>query len=793
MWERYNRRTRPLAGPFARVPPALSLSPFDSAQGEPEPVEGSKGSPWAPSLTSPSGVWMSQAVGRNVVRKDGAAKAAGTARYVDDLAPQGLLHARTVRSSIPCGGIAGLRLAFDTSGFTIVEARDIPGRNVVSLITDDQPCLADGRVRHVAEPILLLAHEDRERLLAAEVDIDYRPQVPVFDAERSDRVFRRVTIGKGSLDEGFRRADLVVEGEYRTGHQEHLYIEPNGMLAVPENGGVTVVGSLQCPYYVHRALAVLLGLPGDKVRVVQAETGGGFGGKEEYPSIIAGHACLLALKSGRPVKLVYDRAEDMLATTKRHPSVVRHRTGVTRDGRLTAMDIDVLMDGGAYCTLSPVVLSRGCLHATGPYRCDHVRVDGRVVMTNTPPNGAFRGFGAPQTLFAVEVHMDRIAEALGMDPVRLREINALRPGDATATGQVLGNDAAARDVLRSAVARSGYRRKRREYRGTNRGIGLSLFFHGAGFTGSGEATLRSKASLELTPSGVRVLVASTDIGQGQRTAHAQIVADALGIPYERVEVAVADTSRVPDSGPTVASRTTMVVGGLLRQCAAEMRRTLGRMTPAAYLRTRGPLIVTKQYEPPPGLVWDDDAYRGSAYGSYGWACDVIEVERDPVTEEIRPIKVTTAHEIGKAVFPIGARGQIEGGTAQGLGYALTEEVVMRGGAMANAQLTNYIVPTTLDTPPMDVVLIEKPYEHGPYGAKGLGEMPFDGVAPAVANAIRSLGIDLREIPATPERVMAAARVRDPGFGIRDSSATVRRRQRTVASWSPGTSDPGEPR
>jgi CO/xanthine dehydrogenase Mo-binding subunit len=526
---------------------------------------------------------------------------------------------------------------------------------------------------------------------------------------------------------------------------------------------------------------------------VQAETGGGFGGKEEYPSIIAGHACLLALKSGRPVKLVYDRAEDMLATTKRHPSVVRHRTGVTRDGRLTAMDIDVLMDGGAYCTLSPVVLSRGCLHATGPYRCDHVRVDGRVVMTNTPPNGAFRGFGAPQTLFAVEAHMDRIAEALGMDPVRLREINALRPGDATATGQVLGNDAAARDVLRSAVARSGYRRKRREYRGTNRGIGLSLFFHGAGFTGSGEATLRSKASLELTPSGVRVLVASTDIGQGQRTAHAQIVADALGIPYERVEVAVADTSRVPDSGPTVASRTTMVVGGLLKQCAAEMRRTLGRMTPAAYLRTRGPLIVTKQYEPPPGLVWDDDAYRGSAYGSYGWACDVIEVERDPVTEAIRPIRVTTAHEVGKAIFPLGARGQIEGGTAQGLGYALTEEVVMRGGAMANAQLTNYIVPTTLDTPPMDVVLIEKPYEHGPYGAKGLGEMPFDGVAPAVANAIRSLGIDLREIPATPERVMAATRVRDPGFGIRDSSATVRRRQRTVASWSPGSSDPGEPR
>jgi CO/xanthine dehydrogenase Mo-binding subunit len=748
---------------------------------------------------------LTRAVGRNVVRKDGAAKAAGTARYVDDLARPGMLHARTVRSAIPCGAITGLRLAFDTTGFTIVGPRDIPGRNVVSLITDDQPCLADGRVRHAAEPILLLAHEDRERLLEARVEIDYRPEDPVFDARRSGRVFKHVAIAKGDIEAGLAGADFVIEGEYRTGHQEHLYIEPNGMLAIPEGGGITVVGSLQCPYYVHRALTVLLGLPDDKVRVVQAETGGGFGGKEEYPSMIAGHACLLALKSGRPVKLVYDRVEDMLATTKRHPSVVRHRTGVARDGRITAMDIDVLMDGGAYCTLSPVVLSRGCLHATGPYRCDHVRVDGRVVMTHTPPNGAFRGFGAPQTLFAVEAHMDRIAAELGVDPLRLRETNALRPGDTTATGQVLGRDTAALDVLRAAAARSGYRRKRRAYRGTNRGIGLSLFFHGAGFTGSGEVKLQSRASLELTATGVRVLVSSTDIGQGQRTAHAQIVADTLGLPYDAVEVAVADTARVPDSGPTVASRTTMIVGGLLRQCAAEMKQRLGRLTPAAYLRAHGPLVITRQYEPPPGLVWDDDTYRGSAYGTFGWACDVIEVERDPVTEEIRPIRVTTAQEIGKAIFPIGARGQIEGGTAQGLGYALTEEVVMRDGAMANAQLTNYIVPTTMDTPPMDVVLVEKPYAHGPFGAKGVGEMPFDGVAPAVVNAIRSLGIDIREVPATPERVMAAPRLRDSrlrqaagrpasarqaGFGIRDSG---QRRRGGGRGFSPGRPEKRRPR
>ncbi|HLN93288.1 MAG TPA: molybdopterin cofactor-binding domain-containing protein, partial [Thermoanaerobaculia bacterium] len=540
------------------------------------------------------------------------------------------------------------------------------------------------------------------------------------------------------------------------GHQEQLYIEPNGVIAVPEGGGVTVYGSLQCPYYVHRALKVLLGPPEDKVRVVQAETGGGFGGKEEYPSMIAGHAAILALKAGRPVKIMYDRVEDMVATTKRHPAVIRHRTGVTRDGRLTAIEIDVLMDGGAYMTLSPVVLSRGVIHATGPYRCDNVRVNGRVVMTNTPPNGAFRGFGAPQTQFAAEVHMERIADALGMDPVRLREVNAFRPGDTTATGQKLGSDCSAVNVLREAVRKSGFREKRRAWRGTDRGIGLSLFFHGSGFTGGGEVKLASKASLELTATGARILVASTEIGQGTRTMHAQIVADALEIPYDSVEVEEADTARVPDSGPTVASRTCMVVGKILERCALEIRQKLGKMSAREYLSKYGSLVVTKEYAGPDGLYWDDETYRGDAYGAFGWGCDVVEVERDPVTFEIRPTRVTTVQDIGKAIHPILAGGQIEGGTAQGLGYALLEEVAMRDGRMANAQLTNYIVPTTLDTPDIDVTILENPYEHGPYGAKGVGEMPIDGPAPAVVNALRSLGLDVREIPATPERVMAAS-------------------------------------
>src|SRR5947208_2062574 len=709
----------------------------------------------------------SRSVGRSVVRKEGRGKVTGAARYIDDLTFPGLIHARTIRSTIPAGEIVDVAFGFDTTGFTLVDYRDIPGRNIVALIDDDQPCLAERLVRHVAEPILLLAHADREALLAADVRIRYREAVPTYDATTSPIAFKTIAIDKGRIDQGFREADVIVEGEYRTGHQEQLYIEPNGVIAVPEHGGVTVYGSMQCPYYVHRALKVLLDLPDDKVRVVQTETGGGFGGKEEYPSMIAGHAALVAIKAQRPVKLVYDRVEDMLATTKRHPAVIRHRTGVKRDGTLTAIDIDAVIDGGAYATLSAVVLSRGVIHATGPYRCDHIRIRGRATMTNTPPNGAFRGFGAPQTQFAAEVHMDRIAERLGLDPVRIREINALRPGDTTATGQRLGKDCSALAVLSEAVKGSDFKRKRRAFANAHRrdvparGIGLSLFFHGSGFTGGGEVKLASKASLALTPRGARILVASTEIGQGTRTMHAQIVADTLGLPYDAVEVNAADTSEVPDSGPTVASRTCMVVGRILQRCAEEMRARLGRLTPRQYLRKHGPLVITKEYERPFDISWDDTSYRGDAYGTYGWACDVVELEIDPATWEVKPIVFTTVHEIGKAIHPLLALGQIEGGTAQGLGYALLEEVVMRDGRMANAQLTNYIIPTTLDTPKMNVIVLENPYKHGPFGAKGVGEMPIDGPAPAVINALRHAGYDLRAIPATPEQVMAAAGEKQP--------------------------------
>jgi CO/xanthine dehydrogenase Mo-binding subunit len=716
-------------------------------------------------------------VGQSVPRVDGAAKVAGATRYVDDLVLPGMLFGRTIRTTIPCGRVRGVHLDFDPAGFTVVDWRDIPGPNAVLHITDDQPCLVRDEVRHAGEPVLLLAHADREALQAAVVRLDEERAEPIFDPLGSLRAHKEVLIEAGDLARGFAAADLVVEGEYRTGHQEHIYIEPQGIVAVPEaGGGVTIHGSIQCPYYVHHALTHLLALPDERVRVIATQLGGGFGGKEDYPSVIAAHAALLALKAHRPVKLVYERGEDMWATTKRHPSVVRHRTGVTKDGRLVAMDVEVVLDGGAYATLSPVVLSRSCLHATGGYRCPNVRVAGRAMVTNTNPNGAFRGFGAPQAQFALEAHMDRVAAALGMDPARLRLKNVLRPGDTMPTGQRMGADCSAEAVLREALRRSGWTRKRKAWQGTDRGIGLALFCHGGGFTGSGEVRLASTCTLETTARGVRVLTAATDMGQGAFTVLAQIAADALGVPLDQVEIAEPDTSVAPNSGPTVASRTTMVVGRIVERGARELRERIGDLAPAEHFRRYGPTTVTMAYEPPPGVSWDEEHYRGVAYATFAWGCDVAEVRLDPDTWEARATKLTLVQEFGRAIHPVMARGQIEGGTAQAIGWALTEHVVLRDGAMANAQLTNYCIPTTLDTPPLETVVVENPFPHGAFGAKGLGELPMNGPAPAIVNALRHLGLDLRELPAIPERVMEAAERR-----IQQAVTTERDR--------PGAADP----
>lgn len=731
-------------------------------------------------------------VGKNPPRREGPEKLTGRARYLDDRDLPGAWHGVTVRSTVPHGRIKALRLdpKFPWRECVVVTAKDIPGKNLVTLIETDQPLLADGLVRHREEPIALIAHPDRAKAYEAlrHVAVEYEPLPAALTIDeglalkarifKDDNIVKSYLISKGDLGAGFAAADVVVEGEYAVPAQEHAYIENNAIAAYEEDGVMVVTGSLQCPYYVVKALKVLLGRDEKKVRVVQTTTGGGFGGKEEYPSMIAGHAALLALKAGRPVKIVYDRHEDMAATTKRHPAFVRHRTGLKKDGTLVAQDVEVLMDAGAYATLSSVVLSRGTLHAAGAYECPNVRVRSRAVATNTPPNGAFRGFGAPQTLFAVELHWEKIAAVLGIDSLTLRKKNLFRVGSTTSTGQLLKESVGAPECLDLVVKKSKYLAKRAEYdrwnadasKPTWRGIGLAVCHHGAGFTGSGEVYLASRAGMALTKAGeLFVLAASTEIGQGAGTMFSQVAADALGVPLDWLQVETPDTHKVPDSGPTVASRTTMVVGGLVRRAALELKAAFeaehGRVprTPAELKKAAAALCGAKparrfevQYEKPPEIVWDDATYQGDAYGAYSYAAFAADLEIDKTTFEVRVRRAVTAQDIGKAVHPLFAEGQIIGGCTQGLGWALLEEPVYKDGVMINSSLTNYVIPTSRDTPPFDVTVVEKPYSRGPFGAKGVGELPMDVPGPAVAAAVlHATGKLIAELPITPERIAQA--------------------------------------
>jgi CO/xanthine dehydrogenase Mo-binding subunit len=729
-------------------------------------------------------------VGTSVLRKEGRDKVTGRSQYVDDMVLPNMIFGATVRSQIPRGRIS--KITFDPEvnwdEFVIVSAKDIPGKNCIALIGDDQPCLASELVNHPEEPILLLAHPDRHLLPKAveAVSIEYEPLPAIFTIEESERrseiiwgrdnIFKTYLIEKGDVEAIWKSADYIVEGEYATGAQEQLYIENNGMIAAFDAAqGITVWGSLQCPYYIHKALMALCDLPAEKVRVIQMETGGAFGGKEDYPSMIAAHAALLAMKSGKPVKIIYDRMEDMVATTKRHPSRTRHRTAVSKDGKILGGEIDFTIDGGAYATLSSVVLSRGAIHAGGSYYWPSVRIRAKAVATNAPPHGAFRGFGAPQSLFAMERHMDRIAQTVGVSPVEIRRRNFLQPGQDTTTEQVVREPIDLGKLLDRALEVSDYQSKKQRFakqneNGSNRkGMGIAAFLHGAGFTGSGERYLSSVVGVEGCVDGsVRVLVSSTEFGQGTKTVLSQVAAEALGLPYENVSVAQPDTVEVPNSGPTVASRTVMVVGKLVQSAALGIKQTLisssllrdgyraeeFRAACQKYVAAHGQFRSWARYEAPPDIFWDDEKYRGEAYAAFAWAVYVAEVTVDLTTYSVSVDDFVALQEVGKVLHPLLAAGQVIGGVAQGIGFSLYEKVVWQNGRMQNGQMTNYIMPAATDLPPIRVFFEELGNVYGAYGAKGIGELPMDGPAPAIVNAVSdALGVHFDSIPLLPEDIM----------------------------------------
>jgi len=756
-------------------------------------------------------------VGQGIVRLDGEEKVKGLARYADDIPIPDCWFGEVVRAPVPHGKLRGLKFdpSFDFNRVCVVTPADIPGENIVDLIGRDMPFIAHDIIQYRGEPVALVAAPTRAlaREAAAHITADIEPLDPILTLQDVITRYRNgkgplhemaaQTINKGKIADGFADADTIIEGEYWAGHQEQLYIEPQGMFAIPEkDGGVFIQGSLQCPYYIAPELMVTLNLPLEKIRVKQTAVGGAFGGKEEFPTLIAGYCALLALKCGKPVKIIYDRHQDILFTTKRHPVWTRQRTGVRNDGTITAMEVDFVLDGGAYTTLSPVVMWRGILHTTLGYKCPHVFVNGKVFRTNTFPNGAFRGFGAPQAIWGLESHMDEVAAAIGMTPEAFRLKNALHEGDTTGTGQKIFEAMGTPAVLEKTLERSHFTEKsRHNSRGKSRdgkfyGIGLCFFGHGSGFTGDGESRLKSKAALDLEyfedgRAGVNIRISSTEMGQGTMTIMPQIGADGLRIDINQVRCPFPDTKYAPDSGPTVASRTAMVVGGTVFGAAEKMRRKLeefasaslfggepveldhdrftGTMShasrsfqevAAAYLKQHGPLRIMNQFKLPDTIRWNQKTFEGDAYPSYSWGCNVAEVEIDELTLELAVKKVTAYYDIGRLINPVLAKGQIEGGLVQALGYAVMEKMAIKDGLYDASRMQTYVVPTTLDIPEFDIHFLEYPYTHAAPGAKGVGEVPMDGLAPAIANAVNAaLGVRINELPITPEKLLAATRAR----------------------------------
>ena len=714
----------------------------------------------------------SHPISKPVPRADGKDKSLGRTQYIADFPKTDMLCARFYRSAVSRGKILKVSFPELPAGYHIIGKEAVPFKNCVALIKDDWPAFADEEVRYVGQIMYVVAGPDPgevDRLISLiRVEYEEKPAAvtlndslslkggPIHD---SDNVYSDILIQHGDSNRAFETAIRVIEGVYETGFQEQLYLEPQGLTAWPEeNGGKVVIkGSLQCPYYVKHAVEAAFG-EGIKVRVIQTTTGGGFGGKEDYPEIMGVPLAAAALRIGKPLRMIFDRTEDMAFTSKRHPSRTRIRTAHDETGKISGIDIDLLLNGGAYESYSTIVLQRALFHATGVYNIPNVRIRGRALATNTVPSGAFRGFGAPQSLFAIESHLNRICTELGSDPLSYRAPMLVEKGDRTVTGGSYHGNVILPSLIESADKLSGFSDKFARYGKENggtvrRGIGISLFNHGCGFTGDGEQRI-IKAEVALrhrTDGKVEILVASIDMGQGPTTTFRKLVSRVLGIPMDRIVYENPDTDAVPDSGPTVASRTMMIVGNLVVQAAEEMKRRLAEDENAS----DSDFSVHKHYVMPPGIEWDQDTLEGDAYAAYGWGVNVIEVELDTVSYECRVSGSWGVYDAGVAIDEKVVNGQIQGGMSQALGYGYLEfcETDERG-VFKQRTMADYIVPTSLDFPRTHAETIDNPYEHGPFGAKGAGEMVHDGGHAAFAIAVsQASGALCARIPVTPERIL----------------------------------------
>jgi xanthine dehydrogenase molybdenum-binding subunit len=725
-------------------------------------------------------------IGRRAPKADAAEKVSGHARFVQDLRLTGMLEAGIKRSAVAHGRVVSIDVsrALRVPGVAaVITARDVP--SAIFGFEKDTPALKGDRVCRIGDEIAAVAaaHADAVAEALELIDVEIEPLASVFDPEealaagaplvhqeRDSNLVRTHDYAHGDVEEGFGRAACVVEGVFRLQAQAHGCLGPAGVVAEwGPRGDLTLYDPTQIPFLLQRDIATALGIAPSSVKVVQPAIAGGFGSRLDlYPHQII--AALLARRCGKPVRLLFDRDEEFATDPVRPRTVVRMRTGAGADGTLLAREADVIVDGGAYISwgaATPIVMmhTMGCF-----YRVPNVRYRARVVYTNTAPTGAFRGFGNPEITFAIESQMDEAARRLGIDPIEMRLRNANRPDETTPQGSRITSCGmkecleAVRDKMKPSAPPGAGRPHLR------RGIGFAALFH----VGGGARVYRSDgcgAIVKIDDFGkVTVMVGATDIGQGMETVVAQIAAAELGVPLEDVVVTGADTDVRPWDVGVHASRTTFIAGNAVRLAAQdarsqieEARKTLGlpattpadKIIRAAHYREGGQMVIGRAfYDPPNAMV--DERKMGNISAAYVFGAHGVEVEVDTETGRVEVLRVVAAHDVGRAINPMLLEGQIEGGVLQGIGYALLEEVILRDGRMANANFLDYRMPGPRDAPPIETVLVETNDPSGPFGAKGIGEPPIIPVAPAIANAIfDAVGVRLRQLPMTPERVWRA--------------------------------------
>jgi xanthine dehydrogenase D subunit len=739
-------------------------------------------------------------VGVSVPRPDGVPKVIGTFAFLGDLEADGMLWGATRRSEVAHGRVVHLDVepALAVPGVhAVLTQRDVPGHPHQGQHTTDQPVLCDGMIRHAGEAIAVVAAEDEEtaRLAAAAIVVEVEELPPLLDVEEAlarGEVFRHARVRHGDQS---MRGEVVVEGEYETSAQDQAPLGTEAGLAIPDGaGGVDIWGPTQWTHIDHQQLVACLDLAPEQVRVHNVGLGGAFGGREDLS--LQTHVAMLALVTGRPVKMVFDRTESFVGHVKRHRARMRYRHEADREGRLVRVEAQLLLDGGAYQTTSAAVVANATFFALGPYRCPSTAIDGYALRTNQFPSGAMRGFGANQPAVAAEAQMDRLAAELGIDPVELRLRNVIGPGDRMPTsGQVIEGPLPVADALRTvaamplpdgSIAEGGgtaddaavlARRApdpRRLPGGTGlaadpdrvvRGVGYALALKNLAFSEGFDDY--AEARVELTDRGAVVHTAAIEVGQGMVTVIQQVVRSVLGL--EEVEVVFADTGRIGSAGSTSASRQTQMTGNAAVQAATALREQVlarydGEDLSAEGVWRQGTLVASLEeiardrpnewvrYRHPGSEPPDADG-QGDVHVDFCVAAQRAVVDVDPDLGLVRVVRIDTAQDVGRAINPQQVLGQVEGGIAQGLGMALTEEVVTEEGRIRNASFTDYLLPTILDVGDVEAVLIEEPSPWGPFGAKGMAELPTMGATPAILAAIRdATGRPLTRTPARPQDI-----------------------------------------